>query len=53
MKISVIGLGKLGTSTAFFLRSKGLHVSGYDINKDTTQAVAAHRAQIRFEDMCQ
>ena len=35
MKISVIGLGKLGTSTAFFLRSKGLHVSGYDINKET------------------
>jgi len=26
---------------------------GHDINKDTTQAVAAHRAQLRFEDMCQ
>ena len=30
-----------------------LEQQGYDINKDTTQAVAAHRAQIRFEDMCQ
>ena len=30
-----------------------LEQQGYDINKDTTQAVAAHRAQRRFEDMCQ
>ena len=30
-----------------------LEQQGYDINKDTTQSVAAHRAQIRFEDMCQ
>ena len=30
-----------------------LEQQGYDINKDTTQAVAAHRAQLRFEDMCQ
>ena len=26
---------------------------GHDINKDTTQSVAAYRAQQRFEDMCQ
>ena len=26
---------------------------GHDINKDTTQAVAAYRAQLRFDDMCQ
>ena len=26
---------------------------GHDINKDTTQAVAAYRAQRRFDDMCQ
>ena len=30
-----------------------LEQQGYNINKDTTQAVAAHRAQQRFEDMCQ
>ena len=30
-----------------------LEQQGYDINKDTTQAVAAYRAQLRFEDMCQ
>ena len=30
-----------------------LEQQGYNINKDTTQAVAAHRAQIRFEDRCQ
>ena len=30
-----------------------LEQQGYDINKDTTQAVAAYRAQILFDDMCQ
>ena len=30
-----------------------LEQQGYDINKDTTQAVAAYRAQLRFDDMCQ
>ena len=30
-----------------------LEQQGYNINKDTTQAVAAYRAQLRFEDMCQ
>ena len=29
-----------------------LEQQGYDINKDTTLAVAAHRAQLIFEDMC-
>tara|TARA_Y100000768_G_C23975379_1_gene682755 strand:+ start:424 stop:1710 length:1287 start_codon:yes stop_codon:yes gene_type:complete len=43
MKISVIGLGKLGTSTAFFLRSKGLHVSGYDINKETCKLLEKNK----------
>ena len=33
MKISVIGLGKLGASTAFFLKDKGINVSGYDVDK--------------------
>lgn len=33
MKISVIGLGKLGASTAFFLKNKGIDVSGYDVDK--------------------
>tara|TARA_B100001057_G_C22864299_1_gene955829 strand:+ start:656 stop:1942 length:1287 start_codon:yes stop_codon:yes gene_type:complete len=32
MRISVIGLGKLGTSTAFFIKDKGIDVCGYDIN---------------------
>ena len=30
-----------------------LEQQGYDINKDTTQAVAAYHAQLRFDDMCQ
>ena len=30
-----------------------LEQQGYDINKDTTQSVAAYHAQLRFEDMCQ
>ena len=30
-----------------------LEQQGYDINKDTTQAVAAYHAQIIFDDMCQ
>ena len=30
-----------------------LEQQGYNINKDTTQAVAAYRAQLRFDDMCQ
>ena len=29
-----------------------LEQQGYDINKDTTQSVAAYHAQLRFEDMC-
>ena len=29
-----------------------LEQQGYDINKDTTQAVAADHAQLKFEDMC-
>ena len=30
-----------------------LEQQGYDINKDTTQSVAAYHAQLRFDDMCQ
>ena len=30
-----------------------LEQQGYNINKDTTQAVAAYRAQLRFDDMYQ
>ena len=30
-----------------------LEQQGYNINKDTTQTVAAYRAQLIFEDMCQ
>ena len=30
-----------------------LEQQGYNINKDTTQAIAAYHAQLKFEDMCQ
>ena len=29
-----------------------LEQQGYDINKDTTQSVAAYHAPLRFEDRC-
>ena len=32
MKISIIGFGKLGSSTGFFLSNKKIDVYGYDIN---------------------
>ncbi|MCP4746731.1 MAG: UDP-glucose/GDP-mannose dehydrogenase family protein [Desulfobacteraceae bacterium] len=36
MKLSVIGLGKLGLCTAAYLASRGFKVAGYDINETLT-----------------
>ena len=33
MNISILGFGKLGSSTGFFLSKKGFKVYAYDINK--------------------
>lgn len=43
MKISLIGLGKLGTSTAFFIKDKGLDVSGYDVNTNALQLLEKNK----------
>jgi UDPglucose 6-dehydrogenase len=39
MKISVIGLGKLGSCSAACFASKGFEVIGVDLNKDFVQAI--------------
>jgi len=39
MKISVIGLGKLGATTLAVLASKGFEVIGIDINKETVDMI--------------
>lgn len=39
LKISIVGLGKLGATTLCVLASKGFHVVGVDINKGTVQKI--------------
>jgi len=46
MKISVIGLGKLGSPLAAVLASKGFEVIGSDINAMYVDAINAHRAPV-------
>ena len=46
MKISVIGLGKLGAPLAAVFASKGYHVSGYDVNRSAVAAINAGRAPV-------
>jgi len=46
MKISVIGLGKLGTPLAAVLASKGHSVVGVDVNPDFVRLLASGRAPV-------
>jgi len=46
MKLSVVGLGKLGACTAACFAAKGFEVLGVDINKDFVQAVNSGRAPV-------
>jgi UDPglucose 6-dehydrogenase len=54
MKISVIGLGKLGAPLAAVFASKGFHVIGYDVNPSAVAAINAGRAPVdepRLQDL--
>ena len=44
MKISVIGLGKLGLPSAFFLASHGNKILCYDINKKILDSIKKKRS---------
>ncbi len=46
MKVSVVGLGKLGAPLVAVLASKGLSVYGIDVNPDTVAQVNAGRAPV-------
>jgi UDPglucose 6-dehydrogenase len=46
MKISVVGLGKLGSPLAAVFASKGFHVVGYDLNPAAVAALSAGRAPV-------
>src|SRR5687767_5048206 len=46
MRISVIGLGKLGTPLAAVLASKGHDVVGMDVNPDAVRLLASGKAPV-------
>ena len=46
MKISVIGLGKLGLPFSFFLASKKYKVLGYDINKNIENEIKINKKNV-------
>ena len=46
MKISVIGLGKLGLPFSFFLSSKKYKVLGYDINEKIEDEIKKNKVNI-------
>jgi UDPglucose 6-dehydrogenase len=46
MRISVVGLGKLGAPLAAVFASKGSHVVGYDVNPAAVAAINAGRAPV-------
>lgn len=46
LKLSVIGLGKLGSCTAACFAAKGFEVLGLDVNKDFVDAVNSGRAPV-------
>ena len=46
MKISVIGLGKLGLPFSFFLASKKFKVLGYDINKNIENEIKINKKNV-------
>lgn len=45
-KLSVIGLGKLGSCTAACFSAKGYHVLGLDLNTETVQAINESKAPL-------
>jgi UDPglucose 6-dehydrogenase len=51
LKISVIGLGKLGCSMAAAMASKGIDVIGVDISKKTVDQVNQHTAPVQETDL--
>jgi UDPglucose 6-dehydrogenase len=46
MRISVVGLGKLGAPLAAVFASKGFHVIGHDVNPSSVAAINAGRAPV-------
>lgn len=46
MKVSVIGLGKLGCPLAAVLASKGFEVAGYDLSESVVARLNAHQAPV-------
>src|SRR5437016_8081980 len=53
-RISVIGLGKLGSCMAASVASKGAHVVGVDVNSSTVDAINEGRAPVvepQLQDM--
>jgi UDPglucose 6-dehydrogenase len=51
MKISVVGLGKLGASMAAAFASRGLQTIGVDINKQAVDAINAGSAPVHETDL--
>ena len=54
MKLSVIGLGKLGACSAACLAAKGFEVVGVDINKEFVDAINSGKAPVyepRLQDL--
>jgi UDPglucose 6-dehydrogenase len=51
MKISVIGLGKLGASMVAGFASRGFDVTGVDINADSVNALKCGKAPVKETDL--
>lgn len=51
MRINVIGLGKLGASMVAGFASKGISVTGYDINPDNVNKLASGKSPIEETDL--
>jgi len=47
MKLSVVGLGKLGSPLAAVFASKGYHVIGVDIHAEYVRLLAAGKAPVQ------
>jgi len=46
MRLSIVGLGKLGTPLAAVFASKGHYVFGVDVNPERVAALACGRAPV-------
>ena len=51
MKISVIGLGKLGASMVAGFASRGFEVTGVDINPESVTALKCGKAPVQETDL--